>query len=175
MIKIRYAQIRELDISNGEGVGCSLFVQGCNFHCYNCFNKATWDFSGGQKWTEETEEKFINLINRPYIKRVSILGGEPLADPNVDDVLKLVEKVKTLHKKKSIWLYTGYKFEEVFNDGVYTSAEHIGLKRRKICNLCDVIVDGRYVDELKEITLKWRGSSNQHIWMKQDGEWRIYE
>ena len=76
---MRYASIRELDISNGEGVGVALFVQGCHFHCYNCFNPDTWDFNGGKEWTQDTEDKLIELANKPYIKRLSILGGEPLA------------------------------------------------------------------------------------------------
>ena len=83
---MRYAQIRSMDISNGEGIGVSLFVQGCHFHCKNCFNSETWDFAGGKAWTDSTEEKFLQLINRPYIKRVSILGGEPLADENVETI-----------------------------------------------------------------------------------------
>ena len=89
---IHYASIRNLDISNGEGIGVSLFVQGCPFnpHCTNCFNPETWDFNGGKEWTTEVKEKFLELIDRPYIKRVSILGGEPLADENLDGGLELV-------------------------------------------------------------------------------------
>ena len=91
---MRYASIRELDISNGEGVGVALFVQGCNFHCYNCFNTETWDFNGGKEWTQEIEDKLIELASRPYIKRLSILGGEPLADENLDGVLHLVDRFR---------------------------------------------------------------------------------
>ena len=138
---MRYASIRELDISNGEGVGVALFVQGCHFHCYNCFNTETWDFNGGKEWTQEVKEKFLELIDRPYIKRVSILGGEPLADENLDDVLDLVteinkrynfqkvdsanpckmgvsevenpDKIRLSFPNKSIWLYSGYTFDYI--------------------------------------------------------------
>ena len=90
---MRYAQIRSMDISNGEGIGVSLFVQGCHFHCINCFNSETWDFTGGKPWTDSTEEKFLQLIDRPYIKRISILGGEPLADENVETIYTLINKI----------------------------------------------------------------------------------
>ena len=101
---MRYASIRSMDISNGEGVGISLFVQGCHFHCKNCFNKDTWDFNGGKEWTQDTEDKLIELANKPYIKRLSILGGEPLADENLDGVLHLVDRFRLLLPSKTIWL-----------------------------------------------------------------------
>lgn len=161
---MRYAQIRSMDISDGEGIGVALFVQGCPFMCKNCFNHETWDFNGGKEWTEETEQEFLELANKPYIKRISILGGEPLAEPNLDDVLKLTEKIRLLFgNTKTIWLYTGYEWSQLFNDGVYTSKEHAGLKRRNIVKLCDILVDGRYIDSQKDVTLKWKGSSNQRV------------
>ena len=140
---MRYAQVRSMDISNGEGIGVSLFVQGCPFnpHCYNCFNSETWDFNGGKEWTPEVKEKFLELIDRPYIKRVSILGGEPLADENLDDILDLVTEINKRYNfqkvdsanpckmgvseaknadrfrlsfpNKSIWLYSGYTFDYI--------------------------------------------------------------
>ena len=160
---MRYAQIRSMDISNGEGIGIALFVQGCHFHCQNCFNSDTWDFNGGKEWTQEIEDKFTELANKPYIKRISILGGEPLAEENLDDLLELINEIRILYPKKTIWLYTGYIWEELFNDGVYTSKEHAGLKRRNLVKQCNVLVDGRYIDSQKDITLKWRGSSNQRV------------
>lgn len=111
--EIRYAQIRSLDLSNGEGVGVALFVQGCHFHCENCFNPETWDFDGGKEWTEEVKNKFLELANKSYIKRISILGGEPLAKENLDDVLDLVNEFRLSKSEKSIWLYTGYTWEEI--------------------------------------------------------------
>lgn len=143
MSNIRYASIRTLDISNGEGVGVALFVQGCPFnpHCYNCFNPETWDFNGGKEWTPEVKEKFLELIDRPYIKRVSLLGGECLADENLDDILDLVteinkrynfqkvdsanpckmgvseventDKIRLLYPNKNIWIYSGYTWNQI--------------------------------------------------------------
>lgn len=193
---MRYAQIRSMDISNGEGVGVSLFVQGCDKkpHCKNCFNSDTWDFSGGKEWTEETKDKFMRLINRPYIKRVSILGGEPLAEQNLDGVLDLIQTIREKYPipqndnrenpyklrvsendnsdeirisfpKKTIWLYSGYSYSEIFR-GQSSCLSQEGLnnfKRREIISNVDVLVDGEYIDEQRDITLKWRGSSNQRV------------
>lgn len=161
MINIRYAQIRECDVSNGEGVGVALFVQGCNFHCYNCFNPETWDFNGGKEWTPEVENKFIGLASRPYIKRISLLGGECLADENLDGILNLVNKTRLLLPEKTIWLYTGYTYEEIDTNIDWDNDDMCWQKRRDILYQCDVLVDGRYIDSQKDVFLRWRGSSNQ--------------
>ena len=116
---MRYAQIRSMDISNGEGVGVSLFVQGCPFHCKNCFNSDTWDFNSGKEWTEEIKDKFMKLIDRPYIKRVSFLGGECLADQNLDGVLDLIKEIRISFPEKTIWLYTGYEISEIVKQEQY--------------------------------------------------------
>lgn len=158
---MRYAQIRNIDISNGNNIGIALFVQGCPFRCYNCFNPETWDFKGGKEWNAETEHQFIELAKRPYIKRISILGGEPLADTNLKDVLNLVNKIRLLLPEKTIWLYTGYELPAILKHPI----------RKKIASQCDIIVDGKYMDTLRDITLKWRGSSNQHIWKNTNDKW----
>lgn len=150
---MRYASIRDMDISNGNGIGVALFTQGCHFHCKNCFNKSTWDFDGGKEFTRETCNKFMKLVNRPFIKRVSILGGEPLAKENVDDVCNILKQIKN----KTIWVYTGYTFETV--------------KNYDIMKYIDYLVDGQYVDELRDLTLEFRGSSNQNIWKKINNVW----
>ena len=169
---IRYASIREMDISNGEGIGVALFVQGCHFHCYNCFNQETWDFKKGKEWTQETENKFIELCKRPFIDCVSILGGEPLADENLDGVLHLVNKFRLSFPNKSIWLYSGYTWEECqpfSEEGLLKGSnfapnlQKILYKRQQIISQCNVMVDGRYIDSQRDITLKWRGSSNQRV------------
>ena len=152
-----------MDISNGEGVGVALFVQGCHFHCTNCFNPDTWDFSGGKEWTPEVEDKLLELANRPYIKRLSILGGEPLADKNLDGVLHLVNRFRLSFPNKSIWIYSGYRWSEIFNDGVYLTKDCAGWKRREIVKQCSVLVDGQYIDSKRNPLLKWRGSSNQQV------------
>ena len=148
---MRYASIRKLDISNGEGVGIALFVQGCpSPHCKNCFNPETWDFNGGKEWTNEVEKKFFELANRSYIKRISLLGGECLAEENVKDVTVLAKKCKEKFPEKEIWLWSGYDFE--------THISHL-----EITKYVDYIIDGKYIEELKDISLKWRGSSNQRV------------
>lgn len=171
---MRYAQIRSMDISNGEGVGVSLFVQGCPFHCYNCFNSETWDFNGGKEWTEETKHKFMELIDRPYIKRVSFLGGECLADQNLDVVLDLIKEISISFPEKSIWLYTGFRWEELIMYDSYNSfiplesnlrkdIYELYIKRHQIIELCNIVVDGEYIDEQKDVTKKWAGSKNQRV------------
>lgn len=168
---MRYSSMRNLDISNGEGVGVSLFVQGCPFRCKNCFNSDTWDFNGGKEWTEEIKDKFMKLIDRPYIKRVSFLGGECLAEQNLDEVLKLVQEIRISFPKKTIWLYTGFEWNSLmskicqptFPDEKFEHDRNIHMKRQKIISNVDVLVDGEYIDEQKDLTLKFRGSKNQHV------------
>lgn len=193
---MRYASIRNLDISNGANIGVALFVQGCdrNPHCKNCFNSETWDFNGGKEWTEKTKNKFMELIDRPYIKRISILGGEPLAEQNLDDVLSLIKEIREKYPisqipnsenigksrvledenskeirisfpKKTIWLYTGYSYSEIFR-GQSSCLSQEGLnnfKRREIIKLCNIVVDGEYIDAQKDLLLKFRGSKNQRV------------
>lgn len=163
---MRYAQIRSMDISNGEGVGVSLFVQGCPFHCFNCFNSETWDFNGGKEWTEEIKDKFMKIIDRPYIKRVSFLGGECLAEQNLDGVLDLIKEIRNSFPEKTIWLYTGYELSEIVKQEQYEKVSGIPSvwsKRWEIISNVDVLVDGEYIDEQKDLTLKWRGSKNQRV------------
>ena len=151
---MRYASIRDLDISNGNDIGVTLFTQGCHFHCKNCFNKSTWDFDGGKEFTKETCDKFMKLVNRPFIKRVSILGGEPLTKENVDDVCNILKQIKN----KTIWVYTGYTFEELLE------AMKIDTSLRDFLNNIDVLVDGKYVEELSVPSPQWCGSSNQIVY-----------
>lgn len=164
---MRYAQIRSMDISNGEGVGVSLFVQGCPLHCKNCFNSDTWDFNGGKEWTEEIKDRFMKLIDRPYIKRVSFLGGECLAEQNLNEVLKLVKEIRISFPEKTIWLYTGYNFDLLkleYNEyKLYAANPTISPVRWEIISNVDVLVDGEYIDEQKDLSLKFRGSKNQRV------------
>ena len=164
---MRYSSMRNLDISNGEGVGVSLFVQGCPFHCKNCFNSDTWDFNGGKEWTEEIKDRFMKLIDRSYIKRVSFLGGECLAEQNLDEVLSLIKEIRILFPEKTIWLYTGYNFDLLkleYNEyKLYAANPTISPVRWEIISNVDVLVDGEYIDEQKDLTLAYRGSKNQHV------------
>lgn len=158
---MRYASIRKMDISNGEGLGISLFVQGCHFHCPNCFNKETWDFSGGKEFTKEVKWKFLNLLTNSHIQRVSILGGEPLCDENVSEVAKLLYEIHCVKPDIKIWCYTGYNLEDI----IYPVDlwDETTLARRTALGMIDVLVDGRYVDNQRDLSLKWCGSTNQRV------------
>lgn len=150
---MKYAKIRKMDISNGEGVRVSLFVQGCSFHCKNCFNPETWDFNKGKEFTTAEIQKIIELANKDYIAGLSVLGGEPLHNNNVDEVFHIVATFKEKFPNKDIWLWTGFKFEDAIKDS----------KRKSIlCNI-DVLIDGQFEEDKKDLTLKWRGSSNQRV------------
>lgn len=154
---MNYAQIRKMDISNGEGVGVSLFVSGCPFHCKNCFNSVAWDYNYGKPFVKETMDTIIRLLNYDYIKRFSILGGEPLADANAETVYHILSTVRKTYPDKQIWIYSGYTFEEIMNGGKDNSY------KIKALDNADVLVDGRYIDELRDLNLYFRGSSNQRI------------
>lgn len=159
---MRYASIRKMDIVNGEGIGVSLFVQGCPFHCKGCFNQETWDFNGGKEFTKEIEEKFIKLIYQPFITRVSFLGGEPMCYPNY--LISLIKKIKAIKPNIKIWLWSGFSYENIIAN----------KERSNLLYHLDYLIDGKYIEELKNLNLKWRGSSNQRIWKKDnDGIWNI--
>ena len=150
---MKYAKIRKMDISNGEGVRVSLFVQGCSFHCKNCFNQETWDFNGGKEFTTAEVQKIIELANKDYIAGLSVLGGEPLHPNNIESVSMLCEYFKFKYPEKSIWVCTGFKYEDIIKmENNYN-----------IFNYIDVLVDGQFEEDKKDLTLKWRGSSNQRV------------
>lgn len=148
---MKYAQIREMDVTNGNGIGVALFTQGCPYHCKNCFNPETWDFDKGTDWTKETENKIIELLKPEYITRLTILGGEPLIERNIEPLTALLKRVKSIYPNKQVWLYTGGDFEVL--EGLY----------EEIFQYIDILIDGRYIDDLRDYKLKWRGSSNQRI------------
>ncbi len=146
---MRYNLIRKMDISNGPGVRVSIFMQGCSFHCKNCFNQETWDFEGGQEFTDDTINKVLELCNKPEVKGLSILGGEPMHPTNIEGTTKLAKAFKEKYPEKTIWTWTGFKYEDI--------------KDKDVFNYIDVLVDGQYKDELHDPTLKWKGSSNQRV------------
>lgn len=150
----RYASIRTMDVSNGEGIGISLFVQGCHLHCKNCFNPGTWDFDGGKEWTRELRNEFIKLASKMYVKRISFLGGEPLCEENVNEVYHLISEIKNIYQEKKIWVYTGYLYGNLLLNPVIP---------QDIWGKIDVLVDGPYIDEKKDYSLLFRGSSNQRL------------
>ena len=146
---MNYNTIKQLDIANGPGCRVSLFVQGCEFNCPGCFNTAAKDFSGGKPFTDHTVDTLLELAAPDHISGLSILGGEPLHPRNRSEVLSLVKKFKTKYPNKTVWIWTGYLWNEV-KDDLHGSG-------------VDVLVDGRFVEELKDLRLKYRGSSNQRV------------
>jgi anaerobic ribonucleoside-triphosphate reductase activating protein len=162
-----------MDISNGEGLGVTLFVQGCHFHCKDCFNSETWDFDGGKEFTDREEEIVMHLSDHYFIKRLSILGGEPLEPINIKDLYNFISKFKAKFPDKKIWLYTGYRFESLidrikladFSDDLDVDD---GLLYDLLFNYVDILVDGLYIHAKRDLKLKFRGSSNQRIIMVKD-------
>lgn len=158
---MRYSLIRSMDISNGEGVGVSLFVQGCPLHCEGCFNQETWDFNGGKEFTDDVKRKFLELAGKPFVQRISFLGGEPLCDENVFDVVDLISNIKMLYPEKKIWIYTGYKWE-----GMSDIKKNADVVRVAALWQADVVCDGRFILSKQDINhkqVKWVGSTNQRI------------
>ena len=147
---MKYNTIRKSDISNGPGIRVSIFMQGCEFHCKNCFNPETWAFDEGIEFTDETINTIIDLASKDHIKGLSILGGEPLHPKNLEASTKLAKIFKEKYPNKDIWVWSGFLFEDY-------------VKKQEIVKYIDVLVDGRYVDELHDFRLQFRGSSNQRI------------
>ena len=154
---MNYADIKEVDIQDGEGIRVSLYVSGCHFHCKGCHNKESWDFNYGKKFTEETIDKIINLLDKNYITGLSILGGEPLEPVNQQGLVKLVKTVKDKFPNKNIWCWTGYDFEKDIFGKMY---KEFAFTKELLENI-DIIVDGQFEEENKLVDLKFRGSTNQ--------------
>lgn len=146
----RYNKIRKMDISNGPGVRVSVFMQGCTFNCKNCFNPETHDFNGGKEFTDDTINEILNLYNNSYIAGLSILGGEPLHNKNIDASTKLAKAFKEKYPDKSIWIWTGFNFEDYVMD-------------KEITKYADFIVDGQFEEDKKNPKLLYSGSSNQRV------------
>lgn len=156
---MRYAAIRNMDVSNGSGLGISLFTQGCRNHCPHCHNPKQWDFEGGEEFTRESAEKILDLCENEWVKRFSVLGGEPLEPENHEALAKLLREVKATYPDIVIWLYTGFTFEELFKEESRTNTEYL----RDILACCDILVDGPYVEAKKNIALRFAGSENQRV------------
>lgn len=147
---MRYNKIRKMDIANGPGVRVSVFMQGCSFHCKNCFNPETHDFNGGKEFTDEVIKHILELCDKDYIEGLSILGGEPMHPTNIDGTAKLAKAFKEKFPNKNVWVWSGFLFDK-------------NLKDTEVVKYIDVLVDGQYVDELHNPLLKWKGSSNQRV------------
>lgn len=156
---MNYGNIKKNDIANGLGVRVSLFVSGCRNHCKNCFNRETWDFCYGKPFTPDTESEIFAELDKYWIEGLTVLGGEPFEPENQRDLLPFLKKVREKYPQKTIWLYSGYLFDEQMLKPSRVRTEYTD----EILSLADVLVDGRFVEELHDITLKFRGSSNQRV------------
>ena len=149
---MNYAALKKFDIANGPGVRVSLFVSGCRHHCKNCFNREAWDFDFGRPFTNDTEEEILAELDKDYIKGLSLLGGEPFEPENRAELTQLLKRVKDKYPQKPVWCYTGFEFEKLTDSTA-----------KAMLSLIDVLVDGKFVEELKSPDLIFRGSSNQRI------------
>ena len=156
---MNYGNIKHYDIADGEGVRVTLFVSGCTNCCPGCFQPETWDFNYGKKFTEKEEEQIINYMDHDYIEGLSLLGGEPLEPQNQEGLLPLVKKVKEKFPNKNIWCYTGFDFEKDVVGKMAKNSE----TTRELLKYIDVIVDGKFEEDKKDLKLQFRGSSNQRI------------
>ncbi|MBO5246112.1 MAG: anaerobic ribonucleoside-triphosphate reductase activating protein [Eubacterium sp.] len=154
-----YGALKKTDIANGPGVRVSLFVSGCTHHCKDCFNPETWNFKYGEEYTDKVTEEVLEALEPSYIKGLTILGGEPFEPDNQRGLLELYRQVKETYPQKSIWVYSGYTLEK---DLLSESRARIEITD-EILSMIDVLVDGEFVLEQKNITLKFRGSENQRI------------
>lgn len=158
---MNYASIIPNDVSNGEGICVSFFVQGCPHHCPGCFNPETWDFSKGKEYDSQIKWDIVKLISANNIQRnFCVLGGEPLAAQNIPMTEEVVTTVRQAYPNIKIYIWTGYTFDELQNLNVQTILDNI-----------DVLVDGRFIEEEKDLSLKLRGSRNQKVWIKKDNKW----
>lgn len=149
-----YGRLIKTDMCNGEGIRVTLFVSGCTLNCPGCFNKESQNFRYGKEYTQETENTIIELLRRDNIAGLSICGGDPLERKNQNEVLKLINRIRTeFGTGKTIWLWTGRTYQEAINDVI----------NKEIIDKIDVLIDGRFIEEMKDKNLLWRGSSNQKI------------
>lgn len=153
---MNYADIRPIDVANGPGIRVSLFVSGCTHACPGCFNPEAWDFGYGQPFTKDEEDAILTYLAKPYVKGLSLLGGEPFHPSNQAAVLELVKRVREAYPGKDIWCYTGYLYEDLL-------AGKVGEHSRELLEQLDVLVDGPFVLEQKELSLRFRGSANQRL------------
>ena len=156
---MNYEDIKKADVANGLGVRVSLFVSGCTHHCKNCFNQEAWDFNYGKKFTEKEIDKIINELDHSYVAGLTLLGGEPLEHINQQGLLPLLRKVKEKFPEKNIWCYSGYTFENDIMEKMYKNWE----ETPELLSYIDVLVDGKFEEDKKDIKLRFRGSSNQRI------------
>ena len=158
MAKLYYANIKPLDIADGEGVRVTLFVSGCRNHCEGCFQPETWCFTYGQPYTDQTEQQLIDALRPDYVDGLTLLGGEPFEPENQRVLVGLIDRVRKTYPKKTIWAYSGYVLEDILSD----HHPHCEYTEKMLAGI-DVLVDGRFDESLKDISLVFRGSANQRV------------
>lgn len=174
MIHINYHNITHDDMNNGDGLRVVLWLSGCSHHCYNCQNPQTWNLDSGILFDELAKQEIFTELSKDYISGITFSGGDPLHENNLDEVLNLIQQIRTSFSEKTVWLYTGYTWEQIMNYKTEFSNpnfmkvpnseilhDYHMFQRKEIIKLADVLIDGEYIDEQKDITLKWRGSKNQ--------------
>lgn len=160
---MNYHDITHEDMNNGLGLRVVLWVSGCEIHCHNCQNLQTWDKNSGVFFEETAKQEIFEELSKPYIAGLTLSGGHPLEDYNVETIYQFLKEVKEKFPQKNIWLYTGYVWEYIFPEVVTDNFDVNRVYRQEIIRMCDVVVDGPYIEEQKDITLKWRGSRNQRV------------
>lgn len=168
---MNYLQITHEDVCNGDGLRVVLWLSGCSHHCYNCQNPQTWNPDSGIPFDKSAKQEIFTELSKDYISGITFSGGDPLHENNLDEVLKLVKQIRISYPEKTIWLYTGFEWNSLmskicqptFPDKDFERIIEIHKKRKEIISNVDVLVDGEYIDEQKNLTLKWCGSRNQHV------------
>ena len=169
MVCINYHNITHDDMNNGDGLRVVLWLSGCSHHCFNCQNPQTWDPDSGILFDESAKQEIFNELSKDYISGITLSGGDPLHENNLSEVLSLVKEIRNLFPNKTIWLYTGYTWEEIRNvfgkskEWLQARWKDSAINRWEIISMCNVLVDGEYIDDQRDITLKWCGSSNQRV------------
>ena len=156
---MNYAEIKQYDVANGTGVRVSIFVSGCTHHCKHCFNEETWDFNYGRPFSETEADQIVEYLKPDYVAGLSVLGGEPFEPSNQEGLLPLLQAVKKEYPEKDIWCYTGYLFDKQILEDMCRKSE----VTRQMLSCIDILVDGRFVEEKKNLKLRFRGSENRRI------------
>ena len=163
---MNYLKIEHDDVCNGIGIRCTIWFTGCSHKCAGCFNKETWDENSGIEFDIEAKKELFDELSKDYISGITFSGGDPLHENNIIEVNNIIQEIKKQFPNKTIWLYTGYTWEELSPNTLIKGIDEestIHNVRANIIKSCDVVVDGQYIDDLRDITLKWRGSSNQRV------------
>lgn len=163
---MNYLKIEHDDVCNGIGIRCTIWFTGCSHKCTGCFNKETWDENSGIEFDIEAKKELFDELSKDYISGITFSGGDPLHENNIIEVNNIIQEIKKQFPNKTIWLYTGYTWEELSPNTLIRGIDEestIHNVRANIIKSCDVVVDGPYIEDLRDITLKWRGSSNQRV------------